>query len=323
MDQNIQNVPAQAETNDSTVKGPVNRKRFLLIAVVIALIAAVAGIVVYFAWLNSPEKILADSLHNTLALQQTTYKVTYRDGAKTPAGLTSLTVDGKYNKGQGYGLTATTTSAEGKDTTKLDATVVFDSQGNGYYQYTNISSTGTSSVQAQEFTAFLQTLKGSGDSVRWIKATAGGPQQNTACVVAGLQKMQNDATAEQALVAALAKSGGLAITTASSAGNTVVYEVKATSNKVDALVRAYQNSDLYKTLSTCSPTDYTLTSAVAKQSSIRVTVDKKARRVTAVTATSGTATIDLTLAPAQGVSVAVPKASEIMTTASAAAVQAQ
>jgi hypothetical protein len=324
MDQNTQNIPTHAETNDSMkAKSPFNRQRLLIIAVIIAVIAATAGVVVYLAWLNSPEKLLADSLHNTLALQQTTYKVAYRDGAKTPAGLTSLTVDGKYNKTQGYSLAATTVSATDKDETKLDAKIVFDPQGNGYYNYTNSSSTGTNSAQTQEFAAFLQILKGTGSSARWIKAPVDRSQQNTACALVGLQKMQNDTTVERALVAALVKSGGLAITTTAAAGDKVVYELKAGDSKVDALVQAYQSSDTYKTLSTCSPTGYSLTPVVAKQSTVRATVDKKARRVTAVTVTSGTVTIDLTVTPAQGVSIAVPKASEIMTTASVMSPQAQ
>jgi hypothetical protein len=243
-----------------------------------------------------------------LALEQTSYKVSY-DNQADASGLKSLTATGKYHKGQGYALTLAMTSGD----TSVSADVVFDQQGNSYYNYTHMNSTVKNDLQAQEFAAFLQALQAK-HGPRWIKTSSGSPQDSSACVLVGVQKLQKDTAAEEALMNALAQTGGIKITAVSSSDNTAIYDLQAKTDHADGLMKTYQGSDLYKTLTQCSPSYSVMSSTVAtvaRQVTARVTIDKKARQIKAATITDksggSVAKIDFSLTPTRGVTVTVPQ----------------
>lgn len=301
------NQPQRDALAGKVQKHPKKRVK-LIVGGVIALVVAAGGVIGYVTWMNDPVRLLTESFQNTLALEKTTYEVSFSDKS-TDANLGSAKLSGQYDKSVGYavkGDVSTKTSSYG---IVLNVDMALDRAGNSYYLFNKVSSAPTADSQRQVSDMVQQTIQKALGS-QWSKVTAGSKQSSYVCAVAALGKMQDNPALGATFVRTLAGSGGLTARVASTDSTTVAYELTVKDDKADKLVEAYKKTDFYKDLTKCSDTADTSADLI-KGSTVRVTVDKQAKRITTIASSSkragGVQALQLSLTQAQHVTVTIPK----------------
>lgn len=302
----------------STNKKSVSKKRppkRLIIGGVGALAAVVAVIAVvwYLLWLNSPTHVLAQSFKNTLALDKTTYQLTYDDSGTNTAGLSSVKIDGQYDKDKGSRATADLVFKNNDYGLAIATDLALDRSGDAFYQYKKVSNVAQSNSKNQMSDELLsQVLTAFGS--RWSRLDSNMLQSGSSCVIAALQKMQSDTDLGEKFVGTLLGSGAFVISKTSSQSDTVVYTLKGRADKAAALADTYTKTSVYADLVKCNESTYKVTADSIKdtlaQSTVEITIDNKAQSIDKFVFTrkqdSGTSKLQFTVTPADKVEVTIP-----------------
>lgn len=303
----------QSPSRSKVVVAKTRSSKRLLVVGVGVLVAGVAiSVIWYLLWLNSPAYIVAQSFKNTLALDKTTYQLTYTDDNKI-GGLSSVKVTGQYAKDKGSRGTADLVFKNSEYGLAITTDLVLDTRGGAYYQYKKVSNVPTNDPKKQMSDELLkQVLTAFGS--RWSKLDSNMLQSGSSCAITALQKMQHDTGLGEKLVNALVGSGAVDITTVSSQGDMTVYGLKGKTDKVNAFFDAYTKTGIYTDLVKCSESTYKVTTDAIKeaiaQSDVEITVNKKAMHIENFAfvhkQNSSMSKLQLTVTPVDKVDVTIP-----------------
>lgn len=311
MPEQPQEQPQLTAKKNAAKKRPTKR---LLIggAGVLVVVLAVIGAAWYLLWVNSPARVVAQSFKNTLALDKTTYQLTYGDSGNNTAGLSSVKIDGQYAKDKGSRATADLEFKNSDYGLAISTDLAFDTSGGAYYQYKKVSNIAKTGKNQMSDELLKQVLAAFGS--RWLRLDSNMLQSGSSCAIAALQKMQSNTDLGEKFVAALFGSGALDVTQTPTQGDATVYSLKGVADKANAFVDAYTKTSTYADLVKCSESTYKVTADsvkdAMKQSTVDVTIAKKTQTIEKIVFTrkqdSGTSTLQLTVTPADKIDVTIP-----------------
>jgi|GEM_PF-4866659 len=284
--------------------GRKKHKKWLVSATVIIVLLILIGSVVVYLKLTSPERLLGQSLENTMKLQAMTFQVSSNISA-AGSNPNTLKIDGQYNRAKGYTATLSTTTESSGYSLMINEDLALDAAGNGYTKYTKVTNALGTSAKLQMSETDLQIMQKSLGST-WVKVPASDKQSGFVCLGAALEKIQNDTANESAFAKALLDI--VTVKVASSGGDTVTYSLKTNTNASRAAVDAYKATAFYKTISQC---DETAALIMPSKADVEIKINKQTRQIKSVTINGGQdgalSTLQLTLTPAQNVTVTIPK----------------
>lgn len=311
-------MPEQPQEQPVVSKKLVSKRRpskRLIISGAGILVATAAVIAVgwYLVWINSPAYVLAQSFKNTLALDKTTYQLTYDDSGTNTAGLNSVKIDGQYDKNKGSRATGDLVFKNNDYGLAINTDLALDTSGNAFYQYKKVSNVAQSGSKNQMSNELLQQVLASFGS-HWSRLDSNMLQSGSSCVITALQKMQGDTDMGEKFVGTLLGSGALTINKATAQGDTTVYTLKGKADKAAALADAYTKTNVYTDLVKCNESTYKVTAdsikSTLEQSTAEVTINNKRQTIDKFVFTrkqdSGTSKLQFTVTPADKVEVTIP-----------------
>lgn len=289
----------------------------VLIAVIggALLVVAVAIGAAYALLVDTSDRLLADSLRNTLAIKQSTYVVSYENTAPDAELLRSITFEGKYNASIGHEAQVNATIMSGDTKLALAADAVLDTKANAYVRYKNMLQPVSGETSAATNNSVQEAMK-SEVAQQWTKSNIQGFDTMNGCELSVFQKLQSNPNLGRTLAVELQDSEGLEITEKSSSEASASYTIKAKANKLGALVTAYKETDFYKSVVACSPSEDAAMAGLGdliKYATFDVKLDKNKRLINELIVSrpfkQGGMKLRLTLKPATDVKVTIPKES--------------
>ncbi|MBI3889770.1 hypothetical protein HY312_04350 [Candidatus Saccharibacteria bacterium] len=297
---------------DTTQKQPTPTRTFRRKTVIIgiAAILAVVGVsvaaIVTYTIHNSPQKILTDSIVNSIGVEKSTYTISYTK-ASGETGLKSATLKGSYEKNKGYAADAAASFGQGDYQVAVKGKVALDRSAKAYYIYETVDD-GQIVNQAYRMNADTQQAVQDNFKAKWTVTSIDTIGQGSSCVVGLLQKAQNDPSLVRTLMQAMTVSNAVDIHTDSSSLDSAVYSVKAASG---TFVDALKDTKQYTQVKDC---DAGATEAVAsglKSAVFRFDVDTKQRQIKKIDVDlkegAGTSKVTVQITPDSKAEVTIPK----------------
>ncbi len=307
--------PAAAQEMPVATAPVAQHKHRKVLAAVIAgalLVVVAAAGAAYALLADTSDRLLADSLRNTLAIQQSTYVLTYENTDPDTALLNTIKFDGKYNSSVGHEAQVSATIVSGDTKLALSADAVLDTKSSAYVRYKDTGQFGGGDSSAAVNGASQKTAK-SELTQQWTKSNIQGLDVMNGCELSAFQKIQSNPSLGKTLAVELQDSDGLEITEKSTSETNATYTIKAKANKLGALISAYKETDFYKAVVSCSPSEAAAMEGLGdlmKYGTFEVKLDKTKRLISEVAVSrplkQGGMKLRLTLKPASDVKVTIP-----------------
>ncbi len=254
----------------------------VLAVIVIALILGGIGAVyvVDYVARNSPERVLADSIVNSLGVGKAKFTISYNQAAgKT--GLKMAKLDGSYNKSKGYSANADVTFNQTGYNVAVKGRVVLDASANAYYAYDTVDDTQSSGQQYRMNAAAQQAVQDS-FKTKWTSASTDVLGRGNSCVLELLQKSQNNPSHAATLLESTIRSKSLSVRSEASSGGTTVYIATVVPDKIDTFMAALKESKLYAGLDKCDDGAVASMTEMLKNTNLKIGVDASQRQVKTV-----------------------------------------
>lgn len=318
-----QSPPQRQKIRETNTTSKKHHKSIAIAICVVTILAAVTAYVVL--WRDSLPKNLLESLHNTTNMQEIKFHATISEPKNAGGTVNTVTIDGSSKKGAGLlATTSAVTDSQGTKGTKKSNWVI-DSKGNVYGNLFALDFTVLDQDKASAYLspgALEQLKRGLQANVNshkdaWTKFTTESLKYDAtygfqACVLTAFYKIQTNSHLFEDLVKSLVESHNFKIQKTSADTYTITPDASQSASAGDVYIK----SDLYKTLTACSKSRYTVSSQsagnVLGRMSATLTIDADAKRVTSLTVTvrNGT-TVEAKLTPTSGVKIVVPKPAEL------------
>lgn len=314
-------------------------RKALIIALCIlavALLAIPGGVVEKYVSVISRTQydgVLLSSLENTLKLEQVKFHARLdKKAVDTSSYQQDLVIDGVFKKGAGLSASTDSTSIGLGTKMTQKSRWIIDSHGVIYVnlQYFGTETMASSPVQNnQAMNDMVKKIVDNNNNLNkdvWMKHSDDKDLLNTfnttglnGCSVKAYYAVQSDPKEFLNLVKQLAQNVEPRKT--GNAGSTDLFTITAMPSRYSEVNRIYTNSELYKRLVACNPSDYSATqkstSATLKDVTITVKIDKKKKFVSSLTfASKDKFTFEATFTPTSDVNITVPKESEPVKTLS-------
>ena len=305
MDQGSQPAP-QPQYNGVPMQ-PKKKKTGLIIGIVlgvIALIAIISAVLVYFLWWQNPEKMVTDAVSNAIMAKKMTAdgkvvidvrdqgKIELNVKAATESGKSKANIDAKLNiKGVEKNI-------------PLKGDVVLDSDGTIYVKINNFkdlygtlleivmeSSSGGNLSRSQIETYRDQTLKKLNSEINkmngtWMKVSPDEIGSKYKCGINALKKIQSDESARKELAQIYQKNSLFTIKDSkiSDRNGGRGFELQGDNSKLSKFNDEFKKSSAGKALSKCGKSNSYKSSESSSidESSLKVWVDRSSHELKAV-----------------------------------------
>ncbi len=305
------------QSGEGRRKLPARRKRMIAAVTAAAVIVVGAGAVIYSMVVDTPEKLLADSLYNTFSLKKVTYEATLDNPAADPLKAESrkLTATGRYASDVGHGATLTTTLPLSGYDLSIVAEAVLVNDGDAYVNYKDITYMPVSGgALPGHIDDAMQASTKSMLTNKWLKTEAEELRVGSSCELGAFQKLQKEPSLARDLVGAVQRAGGMRIGTKDATDSEVTLTAMPKPEKAADALAAYKETSFYKDILACSGSEETALQGVSDvilKGSFELRIDKKARLIKELRLThgeeGGKATLRVAIKPASDVTVDIPK----------------
>lgn len=302
------NQPAPQPQYNGVPMQPKKKKTGLIIGIVlgvIALIAIISAVLVYFLWWQNPEKMVTDAVSNAIMTKKMTADgkvvIDMRDQGKielnvktaTDSGKSKADIDAKLNvKGVEKNI-------------PLKGDVVLDSDGTIYVKINNFkdlygtlleivmeSSSGGNLSRSQIETYRDQTLEKMGSEIdkmsdTWMKISPDEIGSEYKCGINALKKIQSDESVRKEVVQLYQKNSFFTIkkdSKISDRNGGRGFELQGDNSKLSKFNDEFKNSSVGKALSKCGKSNgyKSSESSSIDESSLKVWVDRSSHELKAL-----------------------------------------
>ena len=301
------NQPAPQPQYNGVPMQPKKKKTGLIIGIVlgvIALIAIISAVLVYFLWWQNPEKMVTDAVSNAIMAKKMTADgkvvIDMRDQGKielnvktaTDSGKSKADIDAKLNvKGVEKNI-------------PLKGDVVLDSDGTIYVKINNFkdlygtlleivmeSSSGGNLSRSQIETYRDQTLEKMGSEIdkmsdTWMKISPDEIGSEYKCGINALKKIQSDESVRKEVVQLYQKNSFFTIKDSkiSDRNGGRGFELQGDNSKLSKFNDEFKNSSVGKVLSKCGKSNgyKSSESSSIDESSLKVWVDRSSHELKAL-----------------------------------------
>lgn len=285
------------------------RKMVIIIVAALGVVGIGIAVVLVFMMQNSPQKILTDSIVNSLALEKTKFTLSYSQ-ATGSTGLKSAELDGSYVRANGYAANANAIFGQGDYQVSIKGRVAIDRSSKVYYIYDTVDD-GLTANKDYRMTADSQRAVADNFKEKWTTTDADVIGEGSSCMLRFLQRAQNDPPLARALMQAITSSNAISIRTESTSGDTAVYAVTVASDTSNPLAGTLKETKQYAGIPECNTG---ATEAIAdgiKNASLQVSIDTKRRLIKNIAietkAPSGVNKMSVTIASDESAKVSIPK----------------
>ncbi len=305
MDQGSQPAP-QPQYNGVPMQ-PKKKKTGLIIGIVlgvIALIAIISAVLVYFLWWQNPEKMVTDAVSNAIMAKKMTADgkvvIDVRDQGKIELNVKTATESGKSKAN----IDAKLNIKGVEKNIPLKGDVVLDSDGTIYVKINNFkdlygtlleivmeSSSGGNLSRSQIETYRDQTLKKLNSEINkmngtWMKVSPDEIGSKYKCGINALKKIQSDESARKELAQIYQKNSLFTIKDSkiSDRNGGRGFELQGDNSKLSKFNDEFKKSSAGKALSKCGKSNSYKSSESSSidESSLKVWVDRSSHELKAV-----------------------------------------
>ncbi len=287
----------------------IRRKTLLIAIAAVLLIGICIAAVVLFVMRNSPQRILSDSIVNSLSVEKSKFTINYTKAAGG-SGLKSATLDGSYDKSNGYSANANAAFGQGDYQVSIKGRVALDRSSKAYYIYDNVDDGQIANAQYR-MNADTQQAVQDNFKAKWTVTDVDTLGEGASCIVGLLQKAQKDSSLSRTIGEVVAFPGAVNVTTESSSGGATIFRVTVGSDNSDLFVSKLKETKQYTEVAGCDTGAATSIASSVKNTVMRVTIDTKQRQIKKIDVemkeNSGTSKISATIRPDDGAQVSIPK----------------
>jgi hypothetical protein len=238
------------------------RKLIIISIVIVIVLVAVAAMVTYVLWLNSPAMKLMNSIHNTAQLQQQKFTVKVTSPKSSASGQQdTFALSGAYNKSQGVSASSTTNLFTDIGETSMQVQWIVDSKDTIYANRTSTNLTynakGQQKLASSGVTAASMEGLINGGANQWHKIGTTSTAVNSGlgfdpCTISAAYHFLNDTKSLTTSFGNVISSGAFTVKQPDSSD--FVVTLNPSSKKVAD--STYAKSDLNAFLTKCNPTDF-------------------------------------------------------------------
>ena len=302
------NQPAPQPQYNSVPMQPKKKKTGLIIGIVlgvIALIAIISAVLVYFLWWQNPEKMVTDAVSNAIMAKKMTLDgkvvIDMRDQGKIELNVKTATESGKSKAN----IDAKLAVKGVEKNIPLKGDVVLDSDGTIYVKINNFkdlygtlleivmeSSSGGNLSRSQIETYRDQTLEKMGSEIdkmsdTWMKISPDEIGSEYKCGIDVLKKIQSDESVRKEVAQLYQKNSFFTIKDSkiSDRNGGRGFELQGDNSKLSKFNDEFKNSSVGKALSKCGKSngyDSNDESTSIDESSLKVWVDRSSHELKAV-----------------------------------------
>ena len=301
------NQPASQPQYNGVSMQPKKKKTGLIIGIVlgvIALIAIISAVLVYFLWWQNPEKMVTDAVSNAIMAKKMTADgkvvIDVRDQGKIELNVKTATESGKSKAN----IDAKLNIKGVEKNIPLKGDVVLDSDGTIYVKINNFkdlygtlleivmeSSSGGNLSRSQIETYRDQTLKKLNSEINkmngtWMKVSPDEIGSKYKCGINALKKIQSDESARKELAQIYQKNSLFTIKDSkiSDRNGGRGFELQGDNSKLSKFNDEFKKSSAGKALSKCGKSNSYKSSESSSidESSLKVWVDRSSHELKAV-----------------------------------------
>lgn len=302
------NQPALQPQYNGVPMQPKKKKTGLIIGIVlgvIALIAIISAVLVYFLWWQNPEKMVTDAVSNAIMAKKMTSDgkvvVDMRDQGKIELNVKAATESGKSKAN----IDAKLNIKGVEKSIPLDGDMVLGDDGTIYVKINNFkdlygtlleivmeSSSGGNLSRSQIETYRDQTLEKMGSEIdkmsdTWMKISPDEIGSEYKCGINALKKIQSDESVRKEVVQLYQKNSFFTIKDSkiSDRNGGRGFELQGDNSKLSKFNDEFKNSSVGKALSKCGKSngyDSNDESTSIDESSLKVWVDRSSHELKAI-----------------------------------------